>query len=1373
MDLTLGRNACPLFNDDPYGNRDPVSHPLVNHANYADCFNVINHFTHAMLDDPHIREMYFRRLRTVMDKILAPGFYESRLAELEAAMSPEAALDAARWGQYGQSQSLGMAIDILENTYLAQRRQHLFVTHRTTGEIPQAQSDHPPIIMNEIMYHPLTGGDHEFLELYNPSPTEAVDLTDWRIDGLRLRLPAGVVILPQDYLVVVRADVQFRSTYGSSHFVAAEYDGALDNAGECVSLLDATGTVIDEVCYDDVVPWPTTPDGGGSSLELIDRSRDNNRASNWASSSVAGGTPDSLNSVVGSVDAYPEIYINEILPVNGAAASDEMGDFDPWIEIYNAGTATVDLGGMFLTDDYLVPDKWEIPEETELCGRYWLTIWADNEPGEGDLHTNFLLGGAGGSVALYSDSGVLVDAVNYPTLSSDVSQGRLPDGGSFLRKFPSPTPDAGNSADPTAVLLNEYNAVRVDRYLENNGADVFWGEVQGNGGDWFELVVSSDHADLRGWTLVMTDKTGDAEEATYTLTLTGDPLWSDVRAGSIITVAEELTTDVSYDPAGGDWWINVQASDSASGTYITAQDFDVSNQDWQLTILDGDSAVVFGPAGEGVNPLAGVGSDEVFKLEENPSQSITQFSNYNDGSSSTFGAPNRWSAGSTTQDFSSLRRLVSCEDDTDCADGNPCTDDACNANLCEYASNAATCDDRDPCTENDACSAGQCGGVPVANCCQVDCACDDGNACTAGVCSENACQFTPLGDGADCNDGDLCTTGDACIGGVCEGGALDCTFLTDDCNTGFCGPTTGTCFPSPSNEGGDCDDGRTCTLDDVCYVGRCVGSDDCGANRACDWGTDACEDVPSASALPIRSGDVWRFLKGTQEPPADWVSLPFDDSAWFSGQSGLGFGDGDDVTDLPDMQGNYITLYARRLFHVSNPSLVIGMTLTVDYDDGFVAYLNGHEVARGNMTAYPAAFDSPAADEHEASGGSGNPNPPQVVDLIVFTTLLRPGSNVLAIQGHNSYLTSDDFSLIPELDVALYSPAPTVDAVGGRYLAITPPAGQPSVAIEVDSADIACLPQYVDPAGYLVESPVFQASDDWGSVYVGDAEIVPDTLYSVRADVRDATEPENLSDPVLATTWLWGDTTGTNGVNVFDIVCVLDGFNEIFSNCSLYANDLNHAVPDRSVDVFDIVGVLDGFRDLTYARSPCPAAFADAGTATEAADVAADGAVILVPRSPMVRAGEQLIVDIFASGIAELRAYEIALEVRPSDARQVRRLTDAPVAVLESIGVDVARKDYVFDGLMSYPVVNVSRGRLAGASLEASVDIADRVYLGTYTYRISEQLSGTAVRVDSNPEFEPVLLDSESRIMRDISVLRADVRVLRRAKSGRAGALDR
>jgi hypothetical protein len=202
------------------------------------------------------------------------------------------------------------------------------------------------------------------------------------------------------------------------------------------------------------------------------------------------------------------------------------------------------------------------------------------------------------------------------------------------------------------VILNEYNAVDADAYLGGGTAlldesgtqasDSYFGRVVGNGGDWFELIVITDHLDMRNWKLDIYT----AGLLDKTLDLTNNSIWSNLRSGTIITVSEDLPSDISYDPAGGDWWINVQANDVANGLYIEASSFPVNSDNWQLRIRNAASAVIFGPAGEGVAPASGISGTELFRLEANPGASVLAASaDYDDADShSTFGSPNQWGA---------------------------------------------------------------------------------------------------------------------------------------------------------------------------------------------------------------------------------------------------------------------------------------------------------------------------------------------------------------------------------------------------------------------------------------------------------------------------------------------------------------------------------------------------------------------------------------------------------------------------------------------------------------------------------------------------------------------------------------------------------
>jgi len=160
----------------------------------------------------------------------------------------------------------------------------------------------------------------------------------------------------------------------------------------------------------------------------------------------------------------------------------------------------------------------------------------------------------------------------------------------------------------------------------------------------------------------------------------------------------------------------------------------------------------------------------------------------------------------------------------------------------------------------------------------------------------------------------------------------------------------------------------------------------------------------------IEAGDLWQFLKGRPgTPPAGWNQLDFDDSDWQSGPTGIGFGDGDDATILSDMQNNYVTVYARRTFRIIRPDTVGNLVLEIDYDDGFVAYINGIEIARRNLGNPGDPVDSQTATTDGREAGVFETIP------IVNSGLLVAGDNVLAVEVHNWDAASSDLSLIPRL----------------------------------------------------------------------------------------------------------------------------------------------------------------------------------------------------------------------------------------------------------------------------------------------------------------------------------------------------------------------
>ena len=174
------------------------------------------------------------------------------------------------------------------------------------------------VVINELMYHPISGDDDdEYIELYNKGTT-AANLSNWRFtDGVSYVFPVGTSIPVGGYLVVGRnvSNLHARYTQLNVANCIGDYSGELSNRGERVALSrpddsalpDQDFVVVDEVTYGDGNRWGRWADGGGSSLELIDARSDNRWAMNWAGSDETQKAPWTLVEHTGVLDhAIPD-----------------------------------------------------------------------------------------------------------------------------------------------------------------------------------------------------------------------------------------------------------------------------------------------------------------------------------------------------------------------------------------------------------------------------------------------------------------------------------------------------------------------------------------------------------------------------------------------------------------------------------------------------------------------------------------------------------------------------------------------------------------------------------------------------------------------------------------------------------------------------------------------------------------------------------------------------------------------------------------------------------------------------------------------------------------------------------------------------------
>jgi hypothetical protein len=194
-------------------------------------------------------------------------------------------------------------------------------------------------------------------------------------------------------------------------------------------------------------------------------------------------------------------------------------------------------------------------------------------------------------------------------------------------------------------------------------------------------------------------------------------------------------------------------------------------------------------------------------------------------------------------------------------------------------------------------------------------------------------------------------------------------------------------------------------------------------------------DIPVTYKTSIPRGVEWEYLVPSAEQGNSWKFPGFNASSWSKGKSGFGYGDSDDSTVL----NNIISVFIRKEFTVTNLRDIGELVLSIDYDDGFVAYINGFEIARSNVgTAIPVPFNKVTGSvSHEATMYKGG-NPENFIIRNPQYFLIE-GVNVIAIQGHNSSSTSDDFSLIPMLTIGrnimeIYDSVPAYIKLTGRKL---------------------------------------------------------------------------------------------------------------------------------------------------------------------------------------------------------------------------------------------------------------------------------------------------------------------------------------------------
>ncbi len=273
-------------------------------------------------------------------------------------------------------------------------------------------------------------------------------------------------------------------------------------------------------------------------------------------------------------------------------------------------------------------------------------------------------------------------------------------------------------------------------------------------------------------------------------------------------------------------------------------------------------------------------------------------------------------------------------------------------------------------------------------------------------------------------------------------------------------------------------------------------------------------------ACPLRAGETvyvsrgaeWTYFKGTQQPSGPlgaWRTPAFDDAAWLRGPAPIGYGEtvfDATGTRIGDMEDNYTTIFLRHTFQVGAPGNVAALRLDCNYDDGFVAWINGTEVLRLNVDGAPGdevplTAGTPVAREYVTA---------VVNDLADPAAYLVQGTNVLAVHLVNRNLASSDLYF----DCALadpFGPDTTPPALASRVPA-------PGAVVRALSQVAVTFNEPVEgiDAGDLIigAAPATSVSGQGAGPYVFACAAQPDGTVAIGFapghGITDLAEPPNV-----------------------------------------------------------------------------------------------------------------------------------------------------------------------------------------------------------------------------------------------------------------------
>ncbi len=294
---------------------------------------------------------------------------------------------------------------------------------------------------------------------------------------------------------------------------------------------------------------------------------------------IVAASPGLPNTTSGSLPAYPTLWLNEVQPNNITGIQDGSGTREPWLELYNGGSNTVNLTGLFLADNYSSNlTQWAFPNGRSIAPGQFKVIFVDGQPNQttaSEWHTSFRAPLASGTLALtriVNNEPQIVDYLTYDSIAANLSYGDYGDGQPFYRTtLYTVTPGSTNIARPGAIYINEW--------LAQNQNDIT-DPADNDHDDWFELYNPNDYAvDLGGYYLTdnLTNQTQFRIPNGYVVPAGGYLLvWADNESGQNTTNRADLHAEFALSRTGDAIGLYTSDGELVDSITFTNQTTDVS-----------------------------------------------------------------------------------------------------------------------------------------------------------------------------------------------------------------------------------------------------------------------------------------------------------------------------------------------------------------------------------------------------------------------------------------------------------------------------------------------------------------------------------------------------------------------------------------------------------------------------------------------------------------------------------------------------------------------------------------------------------------------------------------------------------------------------